>query len=271
MTMKKISLFLFAFCLVLAGCGGGASTPGISFSQNKGDAGYLQLNVSGSRGKSFSERTRIDAYKVILEGEGLARKEETLPGGSKGLLIDGIPAGPHRTITIQGLNVFGEVLREGSLAGLNVEKGKRIQADVVLQAIPLSLNFKEEDHWSNQRLYFHLFSDPGHLLSVKGEEFFQDVAAKTDRLHTSLQGEAKFYPGPLPAGNYRFEVLDRTNGRSRVHTLHLWDGTKRKGAPLFSAGLGVSRLGQPLARPGGTDTEGGEFFPNIRDVLWKLR
>lgn len=269
---KKLGITSCVLGLIFSGCGGESSSlPGISFSQNKGEAGYLQLNITDAKGKSLGQKTEIETYKAVVEGEGLQSKEEILPVGLSGVVIDGIPAGKNRKISIQALNIFGEVVREGIAEGVSIEKGKRIALDIALQSVPLSLNLKAEDFLSNQRLYFHLFSDPGHVLSVRKEDLLQDVVGGKAFVVANSKGEAKFYPGPLPAGDYHFTLIDQTNRRARTVTIHLWDGTKVKAAPFFTASTSASRLGQGIARRSHFNGNGGEFFPNVREALWNAR
>lgn len=266
----RISCLVFGICFVVS-CGGSVQEQtGISFSETKGDAGYIQLAVNNSKSPSLAKEAQIVSYKILLAGEGIDPKEQTIAADANGAVIEGIPAGKKREIKVQAFNSMGQILREGVLENISITAGGVTPVSITLDSIPLVLNLADGGSLSNQRLYFKVLTDPGHSISVEGDQRSVTV---------DESGEAKIYPGSLSPGPHSFTILDTTNGKSSSLTLQLWEGSQIKGAPLLAASrvgkgsplAGVQRLGQVLARASGAGVKGEELFPNIAGALWKTR
>lgn len=257
--MKKI--FLLGLFLLIS-CGGTSQPKGITFSEAEGDVGYIHLALSNTEGA-------ITAYRLRMSGEAMETVEQTISAEAAGVEIQGIPAGPHRTIQVQALNEEGKVLREGLLEDVTIKAGETEVLSLVLQAVPLVLNFKEGDYASNQRLSFSVLTDPTHRVVVEG---FNDVQTGSDEILANSEGRLRFYPGILPAGDHTFKIFDQDSGKATTLTLHLWEGQDVFAAPLVSASNNLSgRFGQTMAFESYSENLGHELFPNIVEALWKIR
>lgn len=260
----------------MVGCGG-AVPGGISFSENAGDVGYVQLNVSNSGNRLFSDVASIAKYTIIISGEDLERSEYSVSNRADGVEIKGIPAGKNRTIEIVAINKDGAVLRRGRAEGITVEKGVTAAVDIELIAVPVFLNVTDQSYISNERLFFRFLSDPNHRLVIESEGLLTDRLTENNEVVTGNLGEVKFLPAlsereglkKISAGTHRFTLRDLETGIESSLTLNIWEGVQVKTAPLFSGSSGKSRLGQSLARGSETITGGGEYFPNIAEQLWR--
>lgn len=269
--MRRL-FFYFTVILILAACGG-ARVEDLLFTENGGESGYIHLNLSGNVPPVVADRLAIEKYRVTLTGDGLESETRTVSKEAVGILVRGIPAGSNRFLEVAALNREGDVLRVGRAGPLDVKAGESQGHDIVLKAFPYLVNLRSEKHLSNRRLYFHLFTDPGHRVRITADIPLEDFQHRPAEFTANPAGFVKFYPALLPAGSHRFAVHDLDSELSNSLTLHLWDGRVVRGAPLISASGGgagknirASRLGQPLAGPGGGEIEAR--FPNIAEALW---
>lgn len=230
--------------LCLLGCGSGdnPSQP-ITFSESPGSAGYLHLSLSNTESPHRSEVGTITQYKMRVEGDGFEPIEETISKEASGVLIQNIPQGTDRRIQVQALNRYGQLLREGSIENVVVESGVQKNLEVKMESVPVLLNLHEGKYLSNQRFYFHVLTDPNHRVAVSGESALSDIVSGRDFIDVSADGSGKFCPGVLNGGDYVFEVIDQDSKKSSKISLHLWDGSGVKGAPLFSASAQDKKLG----------------------------
>lgn len=278
--MKNLlfNILLLVVFLGGIGCGGSLQEPKeVLFSEADGNAGYLHLNVANAENQLISELGSIEKYKIILEGEGMERKEKSLSKTTANLVIQGIPPGENRRIIVQALNRKDQVLREGEVEGLSVARGKVTRADIVLEAVPVVLNLSDGEYLSNLRLYFSLFSDAKHPLKVEQEGILQDVRTGLSELTTSASGLVRFYPPRMEAGSYSFLIRDLVTDKTTALTLHLWDGNGVAVAPLFT-GSGVEapvgeaipkRFGEAFSKESSGSRVPNNFFPNIVRTLWR--
>lgn len=212
----------FGFCILifgfgLAGCGSETSPEPISFSETPGDVGYIQLSLSNASNPNVSEIGTLTHYKVRLEGKGFEPIEQTVSAEAKGALIQGIPVGKNRNIYVQALNNREQILREGLLENIAIQKGKT-NLEIALQSVPVVLNLESNRSVSNQGLHFDILTDPGHHLLVQG--------ALQKEMTADEQGLARFSPDPLPAGYYQFTILDQDSNKSNVLSLRLFEGAE---------------------------------------------
>lgn len=240
--MRKFFILIFGFPILL-GCGSGGNDPdSILFSETAG-GGDIHLTVSGSENPSFSKQLRIVGYRIFLEGEGFETVEQTATPDAAGVMIRGIPSRFKLGIRVQALNAAGEPVREGNAEGITIEGGETRDVAVVLQTVPTVLNIADNHPASNHRLYFQIFTDPGHAVVVSEEGPLTDVLTSLAQIPADEKGLARFYPGILPPGTHHFTIQDVTTGRSSRRTLHLWDGGKIKGAPFVAAGKEGTKAG----------------------------
>lgn len=269
--MKKIFL-IFIICWG-AGCGSTQNPEdfSLSFSENEGKAGYVQLSISGGLASKLSEAATITEYKIILEPmDGGAAEERHLTSQAKGVLIEGLDPKKTYRVRVQALNSRGQILREGIVEGVMALKGKIRNVEAVLKPIPVVLNYLEGEIVSNERLFFHILSDPNHKITIESPDFLADQFSETQEIVTASNGFGKFYPNIFPPGPTIFTVRDLDAGTMYRLTLHLWDGEGIQSAPFFSASaMAPSRFGQVFIRESADAARGGEFFPNIARVLWE--
>lgn len=227
----SLSLFSLLFSLLtFAGCGGlGVQSPQeIRFEESNGDVGYLQLNLSNTTGA-------ITHYHIKIEGEGFEPKEEILSKEAGGVAIEGIPAGSNRRIQVLALNKKGQTLREGILEGVAITPGEIASLNIILQAVPVVLNFGEGDYQSNRRLFFSVLTDPGDRIALRETAAYTDILSGRETVEADSKGLVRFYPGILPAGLHTFEVIDFDSSKSSHISVRLWDGGAIGPAPLWAA------------------------------------
>lgn len=260
-----------------------STDPAIAFLETKGETNYLQLSVSGLNTPSQNEAATIAAYKIVVERDGHAPLEQTISKEAKGLMIGNLPQGWLRRIRLMAMNLRGQVLREGEIENIWIESGVAIRLEMVLKAVPVFLNVFDGGYLSNRRLFFRLFSDPGHRLAVQTDRVLTDGLSQKEELPTDARGEALFYSADFSAGTYTFTVRDLDTEKFSTVTLGLWEGQGVVAAPLFAGGLtradppaaAFSRVGQTVigdSQAGGGGQPGrGNFLADIASRLWNSR
>lgn len=247
----------------------------IAILETKGTAGYLQLNINGLATPSHVEVATIAFYKIVVERDGFAPIEQTLSKEANGLQIANLPTGKIRRIRLLALNARGQVLREGVTENVEISPGREIRLEIVLQAVPVFLNVADGDSISNQRLFFRLFSDPGHRLAVETDRALTDALSGESQMATDANGEAAFYSADFPAGDYFFTLRDLETQKFSTVAVHLWSGEKIRAAPLFAGSFAkaepASRLGQSAVRRSDSIKAAGEWLANIARRLWEKR
>lgn len=219
--------------LAIAGCGGGA------------DFATGSLAVQVTNAKSFDPRAphgRIERYVVRIEGEGIAPPiEATFAGDVAGGVIDHVPVGERRLITVEAINPNDATIRAGEEENVTVTDEQTTVA-VAMEAVPIFTNLTQGTAIDNTRLAFRLFSDPAHPVVVEeiaGEAATALVDAATSVADIQLDaatGLGRLSPALLAPGRHRFAVRDVASGRQSTAEVLLLDGTKRRAAPLFAAG-----------------------------------
>lgn len=269
--MKKVFL-IFIFCWE-AGCGSTQNPEdfSLSFSEAEGKAGYVQLNISSGLASKLSEAATIVEYKIILEPmDGGAPEERHLTSQAKGVLIEGLDPKKTYRVRVQALNSRGQILREGIVEGVLAPTGEIKNVEAILKPIPVVLNYLEGEFVSNERLFFHILSDPNHKIAIEAPDLLTDQFSDAQEIVTASNGFGKFYPNIFPPGPAVFTVRDLDAGTTYRLTLHLWDGEGIQAAPIFSAvSRAPARFGQVFIRESAEASKGGEFFPNIARVLWE--
>ena len=200
----RIDVAVIASALALA-CSCGSPQP----------AGDGSLSVVVSNSKSFDPRAqhgRVERYVVKIEGDGIADPilAEFSGEASEGV-VEGVPAGDRRTVSVTAINPNGATIRAGETPGVSVGDGMT-EVSVDMQAVPIFTNLADGAILDNTRLVFRIFSDPGH------------------------------------PGQRRFSVRDVATGRATFVNLRLLDGSARRPAPVYAAGLAHAAAG---ARAGG--------------------
>jgi len=274
MNLSGICVFLVMWML---GCGGAShdSLPSV-------DGGGLKMIVSSSKTSSH-ELAEIKKYKVVIAGEGLSPIEKEIVSGESAV-INGIPRGNKRTITVTGLNKDDTAVQEGIAENISISGGKTTPVEMPLEGIPLFLNLADGTSMRDNLLLFDVLSNSDDSFQITDETLetgiksvsvLKDVVLGESALQPDDQGVIRFYPGTLSPGLHRFTVENlRTNKKTTVE-VQLFD-RRISGAPLLSSGSikeeeGAwvpKRLGQPFVR---TTKEGthGELLSSMMEVLWK--
>lgn len=265
----------------ISGCGGAPSSvippadlsadPAIAILETQGEAGYLQLSVHSLNTPSQNEAATIAAYKIIVERDGYAPLEQTISKEARGLTIRRLPQGWLRRIRLMALNLRGDVLREGMIENVFVESGKEMRLEMVLKAVPIFLNAADGGFLSNRRLFFRIFSDPGHRLVVQTDRALTDGLSQKEELVTDARGEALFYSADFSAGTYTFTVQDLDTGNFSAVTLELWEGQGIIAAPLFAGGLTRAEAPAAAFSRVGESVAGGNFLADMAERLWNFR
>lgn len=241
MKIKKTILVLGLFWWV--GCGGGnKATPELSISETAGSSenGGVALNIILPPEPYHSAKTTIDSFKVFVEGDGMDVPYETnLGADAKGLLLENLPLGKGRTLTVKAFNKNGELLRTGKIDNFVLENKTGDSFDLKLEAFPLVLNFNEGATISNRRLFLRLYADPQQKLQVEYNGEILGSAVTNEKGITSV-----YRPG-LPAGDYQLTVRNLENDLTSALNLKIWEGSQMQGAPLGAGSTlrGISSFG----------------------------
>ncbi len=240
------SLVLLAMTIsILSACGG--STPSGNQSTCSGACGVMKLVVSGS--KSFNpdiEHGRIVTYRVTVSGEGIEQPVVAeFDGAATEGVIEGIPIGSDRQITVDAINANGAIIRQGGTGGIEVKGGKTAEVEVTLESVPIFTNLSDNNTIDNTRFIFQIFADPANPVAIE-DVTSETATALTDVSTSSAQinldvntGAGKMLPALQTAGQHTYKLFDVVTGRSSTATVILSDGTKRRGAPFFATGDGT--------------------------------
>lgn len=235
--------------LALAGCGGGAG------STNDSATGSASLAVTISGAKSFNpsiEHGKVKTYLVTIEGVDIAEPIiAEFPGDADGGLIEGVPAGSDRKISVEAINANDLAIRAGDAQGVEISGGENT-VDVSLDAVPIFTNLADKSFVDNTRLIFRIFSDPDHPVEIKDAAEANSALADASTNVTDIwvdksTGLGRLSPALMAPGEHAFMVSDPSTGRSSTVNVTLLDGTKRRPAPLAAAArsdeTGTGRIG----------------------------
>jgi stage V sporulation protein SpoVS len=232
----KLNKILIVTSLIFAvGCGGGGL--------NKG-GGILQVVVKNAQ--SFNpniEHGRIVAYQVMVTGEGIDTPiTAEFSGDAVEGVIDGIPVGEERQVSVKAINPNSLTIKEGEKQNISIAGGKVTETEIDLQSVPIFTNIANGNTIENTRLVFRIFADPQSSVAVEeiGTEISsQIVDTKTSKTEVNLDissGLGELAPQLQPPGVHTYKVSDVLTGRYSEITVNLVDGTKRRGAPFFAGG-----------------------------------
>lgn len=220
--------------LVICSCG---TNPG-----DKGD-GHASLAITIEGGKIFNpniEHGSVDKYRVVIRGDRMDDIAAEFDGGAQEGVIDGIPVGDDREITVEAINPNGLAIRAGEALGVKINSGFN-DVPVRLESVPVFANIADGATIENTRLIFRVFSDPAHAIVVDGandSESFSivDAATNLNEIHADESTWlASISPKIMPKGEHVFEVRDLSSDRSSSIRVRLIDGERARPAPLVSA------------------------------------
>lgn len=225
----------------IAACGGGGMG---------GSGGMLQVVVKNAQ--SFNpniEHGRVVAYQVTVTGEGIDTPIiAEFSGDAVEGVIDGIPAGDDRQVTVKAINPNNLTIKEGEKQDVSIAGGKVTETEIDLQSVPIFTNVADGNTIENTRLVFRIFSEPETSVvveEIRADTPSQMVDAKTSKAEVNLDvssGLGLMAPQLQPPGLHTYKVSDALTGRYSDVTINVVDGTKRRGAPFFAAGSAVDPL-----------------------------
>lgn len=236
-TWNLKNLIAFLGLLSIAGCGGGDV-------DMKGTHGALAVKVTNA--KSFNpkvEHGRIERYVVRIEGDGITEPiVAEFPGSATEGVVEGVPVGGNRTVSVEAKNPNSVVIRAGEEPGVSVGDGET-SVEVALEAVPIFTNLTDGAAIDNTRLVFRLFSDPGRPLMIEdstggGGSPLADASTNLPQVNLDqATGLGQLAPGLIAPGERGFVVRDLITGRGSSVSIRLLDGTERKAAPFVAAGM----------------------------------
>ena len=251
--MNRTIFFLFLI-LALSACGHQTGDPQKA---PGGLSGAVKATVTGS--KSFNPNIShgdIKSYKVTVTSGDMETPIEAFFDGSAGSgVVENVPAGRDRIVKVEAINSNEKIIRAGEETGLVIVAGETAEAQIEMESVPVFANLNDGNAIPNTRFIARVFSDPADSVTIEDE--FEgvslplfDLNLNDDELRPDMSnGEARFSPAPLPAGEHRLTVKNVRTGRSSTVTVRLTDGTKLRPAPLYSGGTaGGVRVGGPLTQ-----------------------
>ena len=229
--IKKIVMFLGL--LALAGCGAGEG------SGNTSGIALKVMNVGGF--DTGVEHGRIEKYRVTVTGEDIspAIVVEFDGDASEGIIED-IPSGKEREVSVEAVNPNGLSIHAGEAAGVKVGGGVT-EVEIALEAVPIFTNVADGNTVDNTRLVFKVFSNPTNpvLIEEIGSgtgELLVDASTAVPELYLDQStGMGRLAPALMEPGVRTFSVRDAVTGRSSELSVRLLDGTGRRAAPIVSA------------------------------------
>lgn len=237
--MNRFFLIL-PLIFIFTSCGSGGET----FSRAENAIAVIILNS-----KSFNpniEHARILKYRVSVEGNEIIEPiEAEFPGDAVEGVIENVPAGTGRVVSVTAINANEQTIRAGETCCVEVTDGVTDVA-VELESVPIFANIRDDAFVDNTRLAFQIFSDAGESVVVEnasGENNAAVADASTglsEVVFDTSTGLGRVAPVVMPAGEYKFRVRNLKNGRASEVGVHLLDGERKRPAPFFASGFSSS-------------------------------
>lgn len=231
--IKKILTLLGL--LALSGCGANLAS--------SSDGSALAITLSNS--KTFDSTARhgkVELYRIEIDADGLENPiTAQFPGDATEGVIEGVPCGGGRRVSVEAVNPNDSVILAGESEGIEIGEDVT-EVNVKLEAVPIFTNIANGSQIENTRLVFRMFSDPSHALVV--EEVGSDSALPIVDADTNLNevrldsstGLGRLSPQLVEPGTHTFKVSDVDTGRSSQVSVLLLNGNARRPAPLAAAG-----------------------------------
>lgn len=252
MDMNELKRILFLLgLLALAGCG----------AQGSDGASGNGIAIKVMSAKSFNpgiEHGRIEAYRVTITGDGISPSiTAEFEGDATEGVIDDVPTGEDRTVSVTAINPNDIGIRAGEAEGVKVGGGLT-EVSVKLEAVPIFTNVATGNTIDNTRLVFKIFSDPQNPIVVEelghaGVSPLIDASSNVSELYLDEStGMGRLAPLLMEPGKRRFVVRDIVTGRSHEVSVRIVDGTGARPAPMVSSTdirAGASRCVAPMCAP----------------------
>jgi len=232
-------MILLLLSIMLTSCGGGGAG-----GRSGGATGIVKMLVSNSR--SFNPNIphgKILKYKVTVAGPGMEGPIESFfDGDADAGVVDGVPSGADRTVTVEAVNPNNVIIRAGEASGIAISPGELTEVRVDMASVPIFANLSDGNSVPNTFFVARVFSEPDSPVTVE-DEMDGSKAALTDLASggTEVLPDASTFfavvkPALLAPGPHRFTVRNLKNGRSSTVSAYLSDGARLKAAPLFVGG-----------------------------------
>lgn len=124
MKIKLLSVIaaflLFTLLVALAGCGGGSSQNSSSATSGTGAIAVKVALDSGTGNVTKADVNDITTIRFIVSGPGMAAITQDFAASAGKGVIDGVPVGTGRLLTVQGLTVAGSIISSGEAKNITV-------------------------------------------------------------------------------------------------------------------------------------------------------
>jgi hypothetical protein len=211
------------------------------------------------------EVLQVETFRVLITGEKMDPVEIFFPGDAAGGSIKGIKKGENRTVLVEAINKFGQVVRRREITGVAIRGGKETPIVASLLSVPIVTNLKDGNLVTQTRLVFQGYAEPGGSLEIEDSynsalSVLPDLSSSSNMISPSLSlGGFTFKPPVLPLGPHTFTLRDPESGEESQITLILVRPGRQPGVGLTSAGKIVSAA---------TDTAGGPgLFPEVVEAM----
>jgi hypothetical protein len=141
--MKPTSCFyvlklvlLLALLAMITGCGSGGTVTGASGETGAISARLVWPEVTAAVATKAAAPAGVVTIRLIVSGPGMTTIQQDFPASAGGGVIDGIPVGTGRTLTIQGLDASGTVIYQSVVYGITIGAGQTSNlGTVVMQPV----------------------------------------------------------------------------------------------------------------------------------------
>ncbi|MBI4237864.1 MAG: hypothetical protein HY696_05530 [Deltaproteobacteria bacterium] len=229
---------IFLLALLTTHCGGTAPT------NDTGDAvGGTHVQVT-KRAAATHPLGQIAAYTIAVSGPGFETVETTMASDATEAVLDGIPAGEARQVSVSALNEETQRIWSGEARDVVIPAGEVVEVPIALQPIPIFANVRDGSVVTNTRLRPMIVAPPGTTVAMLQApadgtgtpEPVVDVALGAVNVPIAdASGLVQLRPAPLPPGRYQLVVEDTATHRTSTVSVTIVDGTRRRGAPFYAA------------------------------------
>jgi hypothetical protein len=214
-----------------------------------GDGGHVVVGDGAAtlaiyRSQSSAVHPMLEAHRVIvrISGDSFDTLEFAFAADVTELLMEGIPSGRDRYVTVAVENIREQVVRMGEQSDVDIASDGVTDVTMTLDAVPIFTNVVDGSIVANTRFRPEVITAPGHTIHVRYQrdggfdEPLIDAALGTDAIVTDPDvGVAAIATPPLAPGQYHLVVRDAETARTSQAELTIVDGTQRRSAPFVWA------------------------------------